>query len=410
MRRALRRGFAAIACAALAAGTLAVLTATPAAADDNFYQPPSPLPAGHNGDVIKSQPVTFSGATGTRIMYLSRDTHDQAIPVTGLVLVPTTPWSGPGQRPVVAYAPFTAGMGDQCAPSKTLVGEGQSDFVSGFQGSFVNALLGKGFAVAETDYQGLGTPGEHTYVIRKAEGHAVLDVLRAAQRLPGTGLPASGPLGIAGYSEGGDGAAAAAELASSYAPELDIRGAYAGAVPADKAVLAKSLDGGMYVGFLGYSLIGINEAYPDSGMLNLANAAGAQLFLEARTTCTMDAVFKYMFKNTGSLTKDGRPVADYLSQPPFNAIVAENRVGTLKPSMPVLVEHTPLDDVIPYAVGVQLGKDWCGQGATVQFRQITSFTPFLSHALGMMTASGDAASFLADQFAGKAATSNCGQF
>ncbi|OXM50783.1 lipase [Amycolatopsis thailandensis] len=383
--------------------------AAPAGADPGFYEPPSPLPPGADGDVLKTLPSKFTGAKSTRVMYLSRDTANRAIPVTGTVLVPDKAWSGPGQRPIVAYAPFTAGMGDQCAPSKALAGEG-GDFVSSFQSSFVSALLDKGFAVAQTDYQGLGTPGEHTYVVREAEAHAVLDVLRAAQRLPGAGLSAASPVGVAGYSEGGGASASAVELAPAYAPELDLKGAYVGAAPADKAVLAKSLDGGMYVGFLGYSLIGLNAAYPEAGILDLANDAGKQLFDEARTTCTLDAVFKYMYKNSGQLTKDGRPVSAYLDQEPFRGIVAANRVGTLKPAAPVLVEHTPNDDVIPSSVGRQLGKDWCAKGADVRFQDIPSFSPVFSHVLGITGAQGNAANWLSERFAGKPAVGNCGRF
>ncbi|WP_414936197.1 lipase family protein [Amycolatopsis sp. cmx-11-51] len=391
--------------------TAALLTfgAVPAEAAPGFYEPPSPLPQGGNGDVIKTLPSSFSGAKSTRIMYLSRDAANRAIPITGTVLVPEKAWSGPGQRPVVAYAPFTAGMGDQCAPSKSMAGEG-GDFVSGFQNSFVGALLDKGFAVAQTDYEGLGTPGEHTYVVRESEAHAVLDVLRAAQRLPGTGLSPASPVGIAGYSEGGGASASAAELAPAYAPELDLKGAYVGAAPADKAALAKSLDGGMYVGFLGYSLVGLNAAYPDAKILDLANDAGRQLFEEGRKTCTLDAVLKYMYRNTAQLTKDGRPVSAYLEQEPFRGIVAANRIGTLRPAVPVLVAHTPNDDVIPSSIGKQLGKDWCAKGANVRYQDILSLSPIFSHILGISSAQGDAANWLSERFAGKPATGNCGRF
>lgn len=235
-----RSGRAVVLLSALALLVALAVSAVPARADEGFYVPPSPLPAGKNGDVLKSQPSTYNNTTATRVMYRSRDARNKPIAVTGTVFVPSIPWQGPGERPVVAYAPFTAGLGDQCAPSKTLAGEGSRDLTAGFQNDFVDALLGKGFAVAQTDYEGLGTPGEHPYVVRLSEGHAVLDVLRAAQRLPGAGLPEDGPLGIAGYSEGGSGAASAAELAESYAPELDVK-AYVGAAPADKAVLAKAL-------------------------------------------------------------------------------------------------------------------------------------------------------------------------
>ncbi|MEQ0565287.1 lipase family protein [Amycolatopsis sp. NEAU-NG30] len=409
MTQFLRRGMA----AAITAVLITAGIASPAgAATTSIYTPPSPLPAGQNGDILKSEPSVHNGSKATRILYLSRDNKDKQVAVSGTVFVPNTPWNGPGERPIVAYAPFTFGMGPQCAPSKTLAGEGASDMVSGFQGGFVDALLGAGFAVAQTDYIGpwVEGSGEHPYVIRLSEAHTVLDVLRAAQRLPGTGLPAHGPVGIAGYSEGGSAAAAAAELAATYAPDLDVKGVYAGAPPADKAGLAKSLDGGMYVAFLGYALIGINQAYPEARLMDLANPAGAQLFLEARQTCTLDAVFRFMGKQTSALTKDGRPVAAFLSQPPFDAIVAENRIGTLRPAMPVMVEQSPLDDVIPAAMGKQLAKDWCGRGATVQWKELVSFTPFFSHALGMLSAPGDATAWLQSVFKGQAGTGNCGRF
>ncbi|MBB5851241.1 lipase family protein [Amycolatopsis umgeniensis] len=396
----------------IATTTLTVSASTASADDASVYTSASPLPSGQNGDVVKSQPSTYNGAKATRIQYLSRDNKDKQVAVSGTVLVPTTPWNGPGERPVVAYAPFTFGMGAQCAPSKTLAGEGARDLVSGFQGGFVDALLGAGFAVAQTDYLGpwVEGSGDHPYVNRLSEAHTVLDVIRAAQRLPGTGLPSNGPVGVAGYSEGGSAAAAAAELASTYAPELNVKGVYSGAPPADKAVLAKSLDGGMYAGFLGYALVGINQAYPEANLVGLANPAGAELFLQARQTCTLDAVFRFMFKQTSSLTKNGQPVSSYLTQPPFDAIIAENRIGTLKPAMPTMVQQSPTDDVIPAAVGKQMAKDWCDKGANVQWKDLASFSPFFSHALGMPTASADAAAWLRSVFNGQAGTGNCGRF
>jgi hypothetical protein len=408
-RRLVTRSGSVLAAAGVLAALLVGVPQAGAAAD--FYVPPSPLPAGADGDVIKSAPSQYANATSTRIMYLSRDAKNNRIPVTGSVIVPNKAWSGPGPRPIVAYAPFTAGMDDRCAPSKTLAGESSGDLAATFQNGFVDALLGKGFAVAQTDYEGLGTPGEHAYVMRLSEAHTVLDVIRAAQRTPGAGLPANGPVGIAGYSEGGSAAASAAELAATYAPELDVKGAYIGAPPADKAKLAETLDGSMYAAFLGYALIGINTSYPESKILDeLANERGRKLFEEATKTCTIEGVFKYMFTNTSSLTKDGRPVAAYLNQAPFDRIVAENRNGTAKPAMPVLVEHTRFDDAIPYEIGKQLGKDYCSQGANAEFRDLMSFSPFLAHAMAMPVASGNAANWLDDRFKAKPTSGNCGSF
>ncbi|WP_407640511.1 lipase family protein [Actinokineospora iranica] len=345
------------------------------------------------------------------MMYLSRDTKDKAIPVTGTVIVPNTPWAGPGPRPIVAYAPFTAGMGDQCAVSKVLAGDTSSDVVGSVQTQFINPLLQKGFAVAQTDYEGLGVPGmEHTYVMRRSEAHTTLDVVRAAQRLPELGLSTDAPVGIVGYSQGGGAAAAAVELAPEYAPELNIKGAYAGAPPADKAVLGKSLDGAYAAGFLGFALIGINTAYPEAKMMDLANPTGAQLFVQASKMCTTDAIFQLAFKQTSTLTKDGKPVSAYMQQEPFKSVVEDLRIGNRKPAAPVLVEHAGSDDIVPFGQGKQMAKDWCAKGATVQFTELTAL-PIFAHATAAFGASGSAANWIAGRLTGSApATGNCGRF
>ncbi|MFC3449592.1 lipase family protein [Amycolatopsis speibonae] len=90
--------------------------------------------------------------------------------------------------------------------------------------------------------------------------------------------------------------------------------------------------------------------------------------------------------------------------------IAANRVGTLKPAAPVLVEHTPNDDVIPSSIGKQLGKDWCAKGADVRFQDIPSFSPVFSHVLVITAAQGNAANWLAERFAGKPTAGNCGRF
>jgi hypothetical protein len=111
---------------------LLALTAVPAHADESryteFYTPPSPLPVGAPGDVIRTEPSDIrlepSGqlghyeATATRIMYLSTDAHGAPIAVTATYLEPDNPWTGSGPRPLLSYAVGTIGMGEQCAPSR----------------------------------------------------------------------------------------------------------------------------------------------------------------------------------------------------------------------------------------------------------------------------------------------------
>ncbi|HEY3467213.1 MAG TPA: alpha/beta fold hydrolase [Amycolatopsis sp.] len=398
---------------AAAVATVSVLALSalgpPSAAAASFYDPPSPLPAGSDGDVIRHEASTFyidpvqlikADASVQRIMYRSRDTHGSPIAVTGTVLTPRSAWHGSGVRPIVSYAVGTQGEGDDCAPSKALAAGFE------YEGPFIAGLLARGYGVVVTDYEGLGTPGDHTYVNREAEAHAVLDAIRAAQRLPEAGLPDDGPVAIAGYSQGGGASAAAAELQPSYAPELKLKGAYAGAVPADLAAVAKNLDGHYAVGFLGFALVSMNYAYPELNIPALLNARGKQLFEQVRTECTVEAVAAHAFTQSSTLTSDGRSLTAYLGEEPYASRVAEQKIGTLKPSVPVLIVHSALDDIVPYEQDRTLGRTWCGKGVKVQFS--TSLVP--THVLGAVRAYPEAFAWLEGRFAGLPPISNCGLF
>jgi dipeptidyl aminopeptidase/acylaminoacyl peptidase len=72
--------------------------------------------------------------------------------------------------------------------------------LGGYDHALLNRWLKAGYAVVQTDYEGLGTPGDHPYLIGVSEGRSVLDMVRAARKLDSS-------LGkrvvIAGHSQGG---------------------------------------------------------------------------------------------------------------------------------------------------------------------------------------------------------------
>ena len=70
---------------------------------------------------------------------------------------------------------------------------------------------------------------------------------------------------------------------------------------------------------------------------------------------------------SATLSYNGKPMSELIALPQFASIIAEQRIGTIKPAMPVLVSHSALDDVIPYAVGRTMAKSWCSKGANVRF-------------------------------------------
>lgn len=71
----------------------------------------------------------------------------------------------------------------------------------------------------------------------------MLDLLRAAKQLTNFKVYPSTPMLMWGYSQGGGAAAAAAELAHSYTPELPLKAVYAGGVPSDLMQVLPLLDG-----------------------------------------------------------------------------------------------------------------------------------------------------------------------
>ncbi|MCD2192263.1 lipase family protein [Actinomycetospora endophytica] len=369
--------------------------AAPAASGDAFYQPPATLPA-HDGEVIRSEPFAVAlPATATRILYRSTDTAGRAIAVSGTVLVPTLP--APGPRKLISYAVGTQGLADRCAPSR--------QFAAGteYESAFVSQLLARGYAVVVTDYQGLGTPGPHTYVNRAAEGHAVLDAVRAARDLGS--VPEDGPSAISGYSQGGGASAAAAELAPSYAPDVErtLVGAYAGAVPADLAATGVFLDGKPSAGLIGYALNGFDAAYPDLHVPDVLNAAGKRFLAETRDQCVADTALRYQGTRSETLTSDGRSLAQILGTEPFRSRVEEQRIGLRAPQVPMYVAHSVADDIVPFDQDAAMVRSWCSEGAKVQFAPV----PVPTHVGGAVAAFPGALAFLDARFAGRPTPSTC---
>ena len=393
-----------------------------------FYTPPDPLPPGQPGDLIRTEPSRLvlepSGqlgavmATGTRIMYRSTDARGNPMAVTGTYFEPHNEWPGHGPRPLIVYGPGTQGQGDQCAPSRQF-NQGIHwspwlDLAFNYEELFVSTMVARGFAIVMTDYQGLGTPGLHTYVNRVAEGNAMLDAGRAAMRLPGTSLDPHGPVAFWGYSQGGGAAASAAELASSYAPDLHIVGTYAGAPPADLKELFPYADGSALVGVVGYALNSVITTYPEfeEAIRATLTPRGVDLLQKVQDQCIAETIAKFMFRHLQPyFTSD---IYQLVNQEPFNTLFDMQRIGRYKPNAPVMILSNRYDPLVPWTAANQLGRDWCAQGADVQF-WTNEEPPFMNklvvnHALPMLVDGERAMQWIADRFNGLPTTPNCGEF
>jgi hypothetical protein len=335
-------------------------SASTAHAQQDFYEPPSPLPPGKPGDLIRWEAAAAQASGGNdlpgnawRILYRSTSATGKPMAVSGMVLVPDAPLDG--KRPLIGYSVGTRGLADRCAPSRNIPDGGEPE------ANTIRDLLEHGWAVSVTDWEGLGTPGDHTYVVGRAEGQAVLDGIRAARRLEEAALPTDGPLALMGYSQGGHSTSWAAQVQPRYAPELRLSGAAAGAVPSNLQRAAENIDGGVAAGLVLYAAIGMDTAYPELQLERYLNDEGRQAVEEIRDTCVLDGtVFEFGFRESREYT-----TTDVPALPAWDARLTENGVGAIAPDAPMFLYHARRDELIPYELSEDLRARWCRQGVNV---------------------------------------------
>ncbi|MFD4367103.1 lipase family protein [Rhodococcus sp. NPDC058521] len=180
-----------------------------------------PAPTGDDrGAVVNQAPfsgitssITEKGAVATKITYRSTSGVDgSGTEVGGTVFAPAGD-GPPGGRPVVTVGHGTTGVTDECAPSAspTLLGST----------GVVGQLLDRGYVVAVSDYEGLGTPGDHPYLEPTTSAYNLIDAVRAARNIfPDT----SSRWAALGISQGGQASWSAAEHADDYGDGLEFVG------------------------------------------------------------------------------------------------------------------------------------------------------------------------------------------
>lgn len=362
--------------------------------DDPFYTAPPGFETAAPGTVFHTRSVDIKGygfPTGLEAtQFLARSTNAKGNPTTvaGTLILPPTPEVADRPRPLLSYQPATDSLGDQCNPSYALRAGNEKEF------GLIHQSLQQGWAVVVTDYQG----ADIAFAAGRMEGHGVLDGIRAAKSIPGQGLTGRDtPVGLWGYSGGGLASSWAAELAPTYAPELNIVGIASGGTPSDLAAAARMVDGGPASGLVFLASAGIAREYPE--MLTLLNNRGRAMIDEIADMCVGEASMRYPFQHLADYTVSPDP----LSEPVAKAVMEENHLGRTAPAAPVYLFHSVFDELIPFATAKQLEQDWCARGANVSFS-----ADYLSeHTVLAITGAGQAISFLGDRFEGKPAPNGC---
>jgi acetyl esterase/lipase len=170
-------------------------------------------------------PVPRFAVATYRLRYNSTDFDESGAAITAELFVPILGGPGdPADRPVLVFGSGTTGIADSCAPS---LEQWEVRHFGDYRANML-AYAAQGFIVLFPDYLGFNDPSRpQRYFSRPAEAHAMLDGVRAVFRyFAGGSRPVrlAQKVFVAGYSQGGHAAFAAADLLRSYAPELSLGG------------------------------------------------------------------------------------------------------------------------------------------------------------------------------------------
>ncbi|WP_436326856.1 lipase family protein [Brevibacterium sp. FAM 27836] len=368
---------------------------------EDFYETPDELPD-EDGAVVKQAESDFyldpvklikHSAKTTTFMYKTTDEQGTARAATATLLTPKGA-SGPADDAVV-ISPGTQGIADKCAPSR------QMGMGTEYEGISVASALAAKHPVIVVDYLGLGTEGTHHYLNRTEEGRSVLDAARAVQQVEGSEIDEKTQLQLRGYSQGGHATTAALELQKEWAPELNVASASAGAVPTD---LYKTVSGLSSV-YTAFALYGVDTfaAQADIDLSEFLNEKGQETVAATSNQCTVEALLSTAFTDSKSLTKDGRSLQEIVEEK-FMDIADRQRLGKAPvPDVPLLVNHSRLDDVIPFEQGKELASTWCRAGHKVAFEDNLGPT----HVGGYIASLPRVETFTSRTFAGKAPLDSC---
>lgn len=332
-----------------------------------FYTPPSELPGKRHGDLIWARKLTgadrLAGArANTLVLYRSVGSDGKAIAVSGTVSLPKGK-PPKGGWPVVTYAHGTTGIADVCAPSRD-TGALPLHAYNSYAFPLFERWLKHGYAVVRTDYQGLGTPGDHGYLVGVDEGRSTLDIVRAARRLdPRVGRRVA----ITGHSQGGHSALWAGAIARKWTPDLDVRGtvAYAPASKLDDQVpLLKSLkEPSGLSGEISLILRGADIASPSLDIEGILDDRARSLYPDTLTQCLSEL--------GGSNSFGGIAPADFFPDgadlAPALAVIDANDPEHLKIPGKLLVEQGEADSTVFKPITDALVDDLRKNGAKVRY-------------------------------------------
>ncbi len=347
-----------------------------------FYNTLHPLPAGNPGTLIRSEStnqyeVPFE-LSAFRILYHSRTTNGEDVPVSGVVLIPQGKPPAKGW-PVIAWAHQFRGAARQCAPSlmKNLG-----------VGPLLAMYANLGYAVVATDYSGLGVDSGKAELDMRSNALDVIYSIPAAR----AALPQLGPKWIAlGPFQG---ALASVAIAESEVRDPNYLGSIAtsglaDARPAYRRFALTSSQRMLFV--VAWTIKGL---YPEFQLGDMLKDKALPAYQRASLTCGGDTEPEFTSAMLNPGWENNRWVKEFFNR---------NTPGQRAAHSPLLVITGEADPVIPGDMSGETVARMCKQGDKILFLKY----PNLDASGAAGTSTSDQISWIKARFAGDAAPSNC---
>jgi len=321
------------------------------APDADLWSPPPGASARAPGTLVQAQQVipTPPGLGAVyRVLYWSDSVDGRPITVSGVVYLPAgrAPVDG---WPVITWGRGTSGSADRCAPSRH-IGEDTVPL----------DLARRGFLVTATDYQGLGTDGLQPYLVGDSEGRAMLDIVSAADSVPGARATRS--FAAWGHSQGGHAALFARELSSDRLPDRPLVATVAMAPPSFIPQIVETWALNVRAKALGImALAGLTAAYPEARLDDLITPQYLGAVREALETGCTDDINRRFADVPGDQLFAVHPAMSTPWGPLLHAQEPAQRAGT----GPVVLVHGELDATLPQAMSAAIETQMCRRGEPV---------------------------------------------
>jgi alpha-beta hydrolase superfamily lysophospholipase len=258
----------------------------------------------------------------------------------------------------------------------------------------------QGYAIAFSDFQGLGTPGLHPFLQGEAEARGALDIIRAARQIE----PQIGRRYVVmGHSQGGQADLFTAAFGRSYVPELTLLGNVAFA-PASNLTgrlegMTTASEPSLTLTYLIYVLQSFASNHPEIDLKQILTPEALSHLSQTRLECVSKTL------SEGYWAK-AIPKEQFIPGADLSAVLRladANDPGVVRIPVPTLIMQGTADVTVDPADTDLLVRKLCNTGVEVAYRAF----PGADHETVVKEGNGEAQAWVQARFAGERAASNC---